>query len=79
MSYYQTLTPAKIEAGTDRAIADALAVLDELVAPKNQRTFENTMKPLDRIADILAHATTKYSFPGYVHSDKDIRTAAKTS
>jgi len=79
MSYYQTLTPAKIEAGTDRAIADALAVLDELVAPKNQRTFENTMKPLDRIADILAHATTKYSFPGYVHSDKDIRSAAKTS
>lgn len=79
MSHYLTLTPAQIEAGTDQAIADARAVLDELAAPKDRRTFENTMKPLDRIADILAHATTKYSFPGYVHSDKEVRAAAKTS
>ncbi|MEE8406338.1 MAG: M3 family metallopeptidase [Acidimicrobiia bacterium] len=79
MTHYFTLSPAQIEAGTDQAIADALAVLDELAAPKDQRTFDNTMKPLDRIADILAHATTKYSFPGYVHSDKEVRTAAKTS
>ncbi|MCZ6455807.1 MAG: Zn-dependent oligopeptidase [Actinobacteria bacterium] len=79
MSHYLTLTPAQIEVGTDQAIADARAVLDELAAPKDQRTFENTMKPLDRIADILAHATTKYSFPGYVHSDKEVRAAAKTS
>ena len=79
MSHYLTLTSAQIEAGTDQAIADARAVLDELAAPKDRRTFENTMKPLDHIADILAHATTKYSFPGYVHSDKEVRAAAKTS
>ncbi len=79
MTHYQTLTPAQIEEGTDQAIADVGAVLDELVSPMDQRTFENTMRPLDHMADILARANTSYSFPGYVHPYKDVRTAAKAS
>lgn len=76
---YQTMTPALIEEGTDRAIGEAEAVLDDLVAPKEGRSFENTLRPLDRIADILAHATTSYTFMGYVHTDKEVRTAAKAA
>jgi thimet oligopeptidase len=71
------MTPAQIESGTDKALADAEAVLDELVAVKEERTFENTMRPLDRIADIIGHATHDYTFMGYVHPEKDVRTAAK--
>ncbi len=74
---YSTLTPAQIEDGTDQAIAEAQLVLDEIVAHKHQRTFENTMRPLDRIADILAHSQTNFAFMGYVHPDKDVRDAGK--
>lgn len=76
---YQTMTPAQIEEGTDRAIGEAEAVLDDLVAPNEGRYFENTLRPLDRIADTLAHATTSYTFMGYVHTDKEVRTAAKAA
>ena len=76
---YQTMTPALIEEGTDRAIREAEAMLDDLVAPKEGRSFENTLRPLDRIADTVAHATTSYTFMGYVHIDKEVRTAAKAA
>jgi thimet oligopeptidase len=49
------------------------------VAPKDERTFENTMLPLDLISDILAKATTRYVFMGYVHPEKDVRSAAKAA
>ncbi|MEA1902380.1 MAG: M3 family metallopeptidase [Actinomycetota bacterium] len=79
MSYYASLTPVQIEKGLERALADAEAVLDELVAPNESRTFDNTLRPLDRIGDILAHANADYFFMGYVHTDKEVRTAAKTA
>lgn len=79
MTHYSTLTPAQIEEGTDQAIARAQAVLDDVVASKTLRTFDNTMRPLDRIGDILAHANTDYFFMGYVHPDKDVRNAGKTA
>jgi thimet oligopeptidase len=74
---YATLTPAQVTEGTDEAIAAARAVLDELVTPKESRTFANTMRPLDRINDILGHAFRDYGFMGYVHPDKEVRNAAK--
>ena len=74
---YSTLTPAQIEEGTDLAIAEAQSVLDELVAHKTGRTFENTLRPLDRIADILSHSQTEYAFMGFVHPDKEVRDASK--
>jgi Zn-dependent oligopeptidase len=55
---YIDLTPEMVEAGTNEAIERSRAVLDELVAPKDQRTFENTMRPLDRINDILGTRST---------------------
>jgi len=76
---YSTLTPAQIEDGTQLAITEAQSVLDELVAPKDLRSFENTLRPLDRIADILAHSQSNYAFMGYVHPVKTVRDAAKTA
>ncbi len=74
---YSELTPEQIEKGTDQAIGRARAVLDELATPKEPRTFENTLRPLDRINDILGHAFGDYGFMGYVHTDKAVRSAAK--
>ena len=77
MTRYSQLSPADISTGTDRAIEEAEAVLAGIVAVDGERTFENTLRPLDRIADILDHATTEYTFMGYVHPEKDVRSAAK--
>lgn len=76
MSFHD-LTPESVDAGITSALADAEGVLDELVAPKETRTFENTLRPLDRIGDILGHANLSFCFPGYVHPDKGVRTASK--
>ncbi|MFO7300457.1 MAG: M3 family metallopeptidase [Actinomycetes bacterium] len=74
---FRDLTPADVTTGTENAIAEARAVLDELCAPKEQPTFENTMRPIDRINDILGHAFYRYAFMGYVHTSKEVRDAAK--
>jgi Zn-dependent oligopeptidase len=77
MSRYKDLTPEQISKGIDDAIEQAEEVLDSLISADGERDFESTMRPLDRIADIIAHADNDYYFMGYVHTDKDVRTAAK--
>lgn len=77
MSRYQDLTPEQISRGIEEAIEQAEETLDALISVDGERDFENTMRPLDRIADIIAHADSDYYFMGYVHTDKDVRTAAK--
>jgi len=77
MSRYKDLTPEQISDGIDVAIEEAEEVLDSLISLDGERDFENTMRPLDRIADIIAHADNDYYFMGYVHTDKEVRTAAK--
>lgn len=77
MSNYSQLSPELIHTGVDRAIAHAEVVIAEIVTVTGDRNFENTLRPLDRIADILDHATTDYTFMGYVHPDKEVRDAAK--
>lgn len=74
---YSSLTPAQVRAGADAAIEQARSVLDELVAEKDARTFENTLRPLDRISDITALAFQDFAFMGYVHPDKEVRNAGK--
>ncbi|MGH8945372.1 MAG: M3 family metallopeptidase, partial [Acidimicrobiia bacterium] len=76
MEHYSTITAEQIATGTDRAIAESEAVLADLIGQEN-RTFDNTMRPLDRVGDILSHAFADYAFMGYVHPEKEVRTAAK--
>jgi len=74
---FSTVTVEKIEKGMDAALAEAQGILEDLVAAKEQRTFENTMLPLDRISDALSRANARYAFMGYVHPEKEVRSAAK--
>jgi thimet oligopeptidase len=76
---YSTVTAEKVGKGVDGALEEARGILDEMVAPKDERTFENTMLPIDRISDVLSRANARYAFMGYVHPDKEIRSAAKTA
>ena len=76
---FSIVTVDRVEKGMDAALAEAQQILEDLVAPKEQRTFENTMLPLDRIADVLSQANTRYAFMGYVHPEKEVRSAAKAA
>lgn len=75
MYSYTEITPEEIASGTDRIIEEARGILDEAVAGKETRTFTNTLMPLDRIGDLLAHAFARYAFMGYVHPDAKVRKA----
>ena len=77
MSRYSELTPDVIAEGVERAIGEAEAVLSGIVSQDAPRTFDNTLRPLDRIADILGQANADYAFMGYVHPNKEVRSAAK--
>jgi thimet oligopeptidase len=77
MPDYARLEPKQITEGVDRAIAEAETVLNGLVSISGVRTFENTLRPLDRVFDILSHANHDYYFMGYVHPDREVRSAAK--
>ncbi len=79
MSHYRSLSPAQIEEGVGRAIAESEAVVAKLVTAVAQRTYENTLHPFEKITDILAGNHTDYTFMGYVHTDKDVRAAAKSA
>ena len=76
MEHYSTITADQIGVGADRAIAEAEAVLEGLIE-QDDRTFDNTMRPLDEVGDILSRAFADYAFMGYVHPDKEVRTAGK--
>ncbi|HSK06243.1 MAG TPA: M3 family metallopeptidase [Acidimicrobiia bacterium] len=76
---FSTVTADEVERGMDTALTEAQQILEDLVAPKEERTFENTMLPLDRIADVLSSANTRYAFMGYVHPEKEVRSAAKAA
>jgi thimet oligopeptidase len=75
MYSYTEITPEQIASRTDRIIEEARGILDEAVAGKETRTFTNTLMPLDRIGDLLAHAFARYAFMGYVHPDAKVRKA----
>jgi Zn-dependent oligopeptidase len=74
---FSTVTADQVEKGMDAALAQAQQILEDLVTAKDQRIFENTMLPLDQISDVLSKANTRYAFMGYVHAEKEVRSAAK--
>jgi thimet oligopeptidase len=76
---YSAVTAEKVGKGVDDALEEAQGILEEMVAPNDERTFENTMLPIDRISDVLSKANARYAFMGYVHPDKEIRSAAKAA
>jgi thimet oligopeptidase len=76
---YSDVTAEKISAGIEAALDEAQGILDQMVVPRDNRTFENTMLPLDQIADVLSKANARYAFMGYVHPEKEVRSEAKAA
>ena len=76
---FSRVTAEGVNGGVDSALARARGILEEVVAAKEVRTFENTLRPLDLINDVLAHAGARYVLMGYVHPDKEVRAAGKNA
>jgi len=74
---YQAVTEAEITPACDEAIATSEAILARIAeVPDADRTFANTMQPLDGVANVLGRAGGRYGFLAYVHTDEALRATA---
>lgn len=74
---YASITADAVQAGTDDSIARSDAVLAEVVAvPAAERTWANTMQPLDEVGNVLGQADGTFGFMAYVHPDEALRAVA---
>ena len=69
------LTAAAIARIADEAIARADELVDRAAAPDTPRTLADTLLPLDEATAVLADASGRTAFLGYVHPDLDAREA----
>jgi Zn-dependent oligopeptidase len=74
-------SPAELTAGdisrlTDEAIARADELIDRAVAPGAPRSLAGTLLPIDEAGAVLADASSRTAFMGYVHPDPAVRDAA---
>jgi thimet oligopeptidase len=73
---YTVPTVAEIEAAQQNAIAQAEAIVDDVVALDEPRSFESTLLRLEDVYDVLEQAQGRYGFMGYVAEDAAVREAA---
>jgi thimet oligopeptidase len=74
---YASVALGDIVPACDAAIARAEEVLAAVAAvPDGERTFANTMQPLDEVANVLGLAGGRFGFLGYVHPDAALRDVA---
>ena len=74
---YTIVTPEATRVGAEDAVARCDAILDALVAvPPAERTFANTVQPLDEVRAVLGLAGGRYGFLSNVAPDAALRDAA---
>ena len=74
---YTTVDVDSVESGIDKAIAAAEAIIDKVVAPTTEATFENILQPLDEVDNVLGQANASWAFMGYVHPVEEVRDAGR--
>ena len=75
---YRTITIDDIPVRYADAIARCDAIIAEVVAvPDGERTFENTVQPLDEVANIIGQGDGTFGFMAYVHPDEALRAVAQ--
>ncbi|MDA0270444.1 MAG: Zn-dependent oligopeptidase [Chloroflexi bacterium] len=73
-------TAEAIREGAEAAIRQADAMIAALVVlPDAERTFANTMQPLDEVGGVLGDASGQWGFLTYVHADPAIREVAQAA
>ncbi len=72
---YANATVEAVEAETERAIAEAEALVAGVRASVATPTYAATLQPLDAARGVIADAIGTAGFMGYVHPDADVRAA----
>jgi Zn-dependent oligopeptidase len=75
---YTTMTPERARDVVDAAIAEADALVDQIIDETAPRTYANTMAPLDRCLVLLNDAYGVGGFMARVHPDDWPSTASCT-
>jgi thimet oligopeptidase len=71
--------PTEVARAQSEAIEKANHIIEGALAiPPAQRTFANTMLPLEEAGDVIERAHGRYGFMSYVAEDADVRAAADT-
>jgi thimet oligopeptidase len=71
---YKNLTPGEITSACERATQECDTIVAAIVAvPAAERTFENTLRALDNVGDVLGQASGAYGFMAYVAEDDALR------
>ncbi len=74
---YSAVAQVDLVPAVDAAIAASEGILARIAAvPREERTFANTMLPLDEVANILGRASGEHGFLAYVHPDAALRDVA---
>ncbi|MEA2001183.1 MAG: M3 family metallopeptidase, partial [Actinomycetota bacterium] len=75
---YTSTTAVGIEEIAEQAIAQADELVAQAVSVKTQRTWDNTIAPLEQAGTIMADTYGQSPFMGRVHPDKEVRDRATT-
>jgi len=73
---YTGVTAADVTSVTETAIDSSNKLVDGLVASDDDRTYANTLQPLDDVAIIMNTASGRGAFMARVHLSADVRQAA---
>jgi thimet oligopeptidase len=75
---FASLTPDALGKACQVAMDECDAVVAQVVAvPEGQRTFANTLLPLEEAGERVSQASGQYAFMAYVSADDDLRSAAR--
>ena len=72
---YTSVTADGVTAVTEAAITEADSLVDGVIGIHGDRTYANTMAPLDAVGVLISDASGVGSFMAKVHPDADVRTA----
>ena len=72
---YTSVTADGVTDVTEAAITEADSLVDGVIGIHGDRTYANTMAPLDAVGVLISDASGVGSFMAKVHPDADVRTA----
>jgi len=75
---YNRVKYEDVQAAIDEAVRVTTSIYLEVVAiPDNDRTFENTIRPLDDVTNLLVETDGAFCFLAYVSDDEEMRQVAQ--
>lgn len=75
---YSSVTASVVEQITAAAISEGERLRARVADAGPQRTYRNTLAPLEEVGEVISRAFGEAGFMGYVHPEEEVRTAGRT-